>query len=1610
MSRLLSTTVTQNPAPFEPLGQTQADRVRVYADTILAVYKQNLPSNYVSQTMGPYYLDQFQSVAEHLAKIQVEVEDAFEDSDFDFTRPEVLAQFLGSLTYGESLPLVDGDVTFRSFLKVVVETLLRGSRHDGIRECLRALLGSETEVRQFRGQFNIEVDVSYHRRTTEVDDHYHLLDIDSDGNGVTTDLIGDVSPHVHTMVNFIVSDEGHVHELLSEVHPQALTRQANAALTLSLIRASHILYEYRHLLRETFGIASEDSFSFTLSDYRYEDTRRYWDGIEHITGDDASIGSDLYLLSDPSRDFSPVHIGSDVHILTGDNAGVYRVRELVTLPVLTDPIPRSYTTSEGLSGFATIQDGVIIDASQDFSFCIEGETITFSSGPNEGTYRILKCVGANGGELGIANGPCSTIVCAPSNIRVNRRFLTSDALVEYEIKIDRLGVKTPQRVLEEDVSTQFLGSSGTTNTFKVLNGPLVKSWGSATPASISDVFVTVDGISVTISSVNPYTGKITLATPVALGTPEVLVSYWWMENPTFRLNRLNYPGLGLGMASPGTLRHSTTTESSSYRVQGAFTQRFPYSVVIGVPHLPAPKRVSHRFIAFDRANSSVLNDVRSLRLNVNPRGVSVPYARGLSPSSLITLNPKVVPTNDGWTSIGGVVTTTGSSIRVVGGLSYTYKDLLLPEPTTVSLSVISKVTPTTTSGVFSGAGFGFQDRNRLYCLGFLEINELRHVGMLLRPGDFTIAESWEVGPNARGEILSSSTVSFESAELPTLLTTGSKFQVLSGTQAGVYEITSVGVQGTRTTFGVTPNFPADYQLWGNRDIVACFEARWENTSSIRMVADTRTGNTQVLFSGRFTGSFTLTPTTPVMVPPGHLRVPTGENGSVFFGSFTALTTSTSEWSLLRFQASEQQAITRGHTVHVDMTGVPENDPEGWALSSPWGATTDLGSTTRIQSWYGHRYYTHTDITLGSRWVVSLEATVKASSISESTFFEFGNTRRLVRVGLLPYVESGTRTLAIADRVGVDSSTGLMESGWDFESTGTYAYERDHFYLRRESAESIALSKEITPGPNDRRMTAVMSIIQATNDASSRPGIQLLTVIDGRSVVVDFLSTPRRVVFMNEPDEVVIATTPFEWLDPNYHTYEVLYTASTGDVDLLIDGSLVLTETLSSFNGTSYPEGSVRLDMRSTWSTGSATLRLKSLSLQESPTITNRTVGIFLGGDVTDIDNWKIPRTDGTNALNSSLTAIPVPINWTSDTHLRAFFDPQFGAVLERPGVALPSGYADTFATRSVNPSTGWVVVENKFLPTDTSTWGHVSFGSLGGYNDQTWTSLGYKMFTHTSLQYQTPVNMVLNRSNTVNSGDIYKDTTPEVVVITPATPTTVSLIPTHVRAKRIFRVATSQGVIVGWVFNEDTQTITLPSSISEPVTVTFSPGLPVTSTYLRNQPLSESQTILNEGTPSFARGQVKSAIVYETESATGFLTPYSTSPGDSNYILNDPYRVRNAVSSDELYEKAEFFEASEGTSGLLSPYKDSLASVGVSGYAEEFRFKEPNTRWWQALRYSGGSYGLGGTIGPGDRSDSAPILYPSWPARGVRPGAPGGALNRVVLWYLQDSGNATLLP
>jgi len=64
---LLPTLLEQNPSPVGGSGQDRIKTRREQVDSIMSVFMQVLPSNYVAQVQGPFYTVQFQAAAEAIA-------------------------------------------------------------------------------------------------------------------------------------------------------------------------------------------------------------------------------------------------------------------------------------------------------------------------------------------------------------------------------------------------------------------------------------------------------------------------------------------------------------------------------------------------------------------------------------------------------------------------------------------------------------------------------------------------------------------------------------------------------------------------------------------------------------------------------------------------------------------------------------------------------------------------------------------------------------------------------------------------------------------------------------------------------------------------------------------------------------------------------------------------------------------------------------------------------------------------------------------------------------------------------------------------------------------------------------------------------------------------------------------------------------------------------------------------------------------------------------------------------------------------------------------------------------------------------------------------------
>jgi hypothetical protein len=423
---LIRYTLTQNPAPFPLEGQEVVDKVRQQTDIIMAQFMRVLPSNYVSRVNGPFYTLQFQAAAEQLALFIVTAQEVFKDSGYDYTRPEFLWQVLGTLVFPgatdqSGIPQLDGDVTYRDFLKKMVLLLLQGATPETMKDGVELLTEAEVLILE---RF---LEARHPGSAFTIDDQF-FFDIYVEG-GTPPGTGFPADPFV---------------------------LQNNVKLVIQALKPAHVLYGFSFLFRDAFGPLFSDSMSWDLSSYYYDDFRKFCYGAKEITGTSGITLSGRTLFSDPTLSFSSVQTGGRLVVTTGPNVGTYRIREVLAFPVSTDTFARPYVTSPtGLSGSATLSNGTLTDAAQDFAAAVEGEILTFASGPNAGSYRLETLLGSNGGPVGFSPGPATQVRVSPSMLRLETRMPSAVSGQSYQVDVDRLGVKVPRTILGEDASIQF---------------------------------------------------------------------------------------------------------------------------------------------------------------------------------------------------------------------------------------------------------------------------------------------------------------------------------------------------------------------------------------------------------------------------------------------------------------------------------------------------------------------------------------------------------------------------------------------------------------------------------------------------------------------------------------------------------------------------------------------------------------------------------------------------------------------------------------------------------------------------------------------------------------------------------------------------------------------------------------------------------------------------------------------------------------------------------------------------------------------------------------------------------------------------------------------------
>jgi hypothetical protein len=1055
-------------------------------------------------------------------------------------------------------------------------------------------------------------------------------------------------------------------------------------------------------------------------------------------------------------------------------------------------------------------------------------------------------------------------------------------------------------------------SSSAVTFIETAKGPLVKTWGDYTPAGIDDVEVRLNGTPYPLLGVNPYAGKIFLNPPIPKvpnppGAISVEVDYHYMEDSSFGM-LLNVEGLGLNDYTRPYGRFSTGPSGPLFPVNPD-EQRHPLRAMLG-PGITftQPITTGYRFLGYELAQTAMLNRGDTLLLNSGAASHFYKPERYNPDVNDIRLIGEAL--DPPWELTGGIAWTgvVGVPPSEAGYLTDPNAYAILPVNAQVSsrLQYVARVRANSSSltGVWSGVAFGATISGRSVIAGLLKINQVDHVG-IYTGGNPALVTSWYPGQDLQGELLSYTSLSVP-LSAPADLYIGGRFQIFSGVQAGIYEITSVIPTSTEITIGFTPAVPVNPFLWGSSPVNLIPETKWtDRVTTMRVSAYENT--VSVYVAADITANFS----TPY---PSVNFLPEYETDTFFFGQPSG-ESSAATWNFLYFSTlpTTSPVYEEESAALVDMTDLLS---EGWFPTSyrGWGFERKVaGSEYRLR-----RY----DAALAAQTVTTLESSLNFQP-SYGGFGPVGATmvirdrKRVFQVDFLTLYESlGTRVLArgnSATASALQPFTGMVVSGP---------------YLIVNSLTGI-INGILTGGniPSFPQNKLLKFVAMYYGDDS----IIIGAAFGGIEIGIRWQANGV-ISLTNFSGTVISSSPPGQWAEGQEILYTLSYDGTTVTLDQDIENSftLVVAEPAASFPATLESD---RVKILSINASGSATAVIPWISGGENLfagfSTAVRTVGIKVS-DTGDFNrDYVLPmNTLATASLpNSNAAKDILVLPWdTNPLTVRLHLDPTWGGVIEIPSSGFPSWYSSDFATQSTNPYRGYCTVEYAKLPFDPIPVGYMEFGAGDSHVVTFATAFGgstnvkYQIRGVSNRQYQTTRSMVLNKAHTLHSGELNEDSTPESVQVYSGDQLTISLLDVNYRASLVYQVIDDGTVRTDFAFNRDSQIVTMDSPLtsSTPVVV-FIPAKPVTVSYLRSQP--RSQTTLYQKTPPFVYSQTNSLarmILYGTD-YNGVVTEI---PSET---ISNPLTSYGYGNSGEYFSEITSFEyPDEGSTGAMASFQDVL--------------------------------------------------------------------------------------
>jgi hypothetical protein len=496
-------------------------------------------------------------------------------------------------------------------------------------------------------------------------------------------------------------------------------------------------------------------------------------------------------------------------------------------------------------------------------------------------------------------------------------------------------------------------------------------------------------------------------------------------------------------------------------------------------------------------------------------------------------------------------------------------------------------------------------------------------------------------------------------------------------------------------------------------------------------------------------------------------------------------------------------------------------------------------------------------------------------------------------------------------------------------------------------QNMVMSSMVPPDGGDRVLEGQFAVAKSfVPGTGGKTGIFIAgdfgtTATGGVAVTVWMNGVTPTVSLANPTGLVSVQDYAFDWADGLQHTYRVV--VSGGAVSLFVDDAVQApTKVIADFAAMGSGQhrctfGAIGTAARS----GQVRWRSASYSCLPHANV-KRTLGVYLGGDKDDIDNWEIPRTDATTALNSEQTGPVIEeMDWTAYMTVRVLRTWDWGVTVYRPDLALPPFFNGDWATQTMQPSAGWITVEYTKLPYVPRTMGFVGFGSFDSRSimQSRWEYLNFRLFKPITDDWKSPQNMVLNHANVVTSGEPLLDDTLETVVIMPLTDLRrVLLKPTHIYAHDVWKVVDGNTIYTreSWAFDKGAQLLTLNRNpdgtdvyfTGQAVTIVYLPGKPFTDTYLETQKLLDSMTLLNQGTPPVPKSQQNPDVV----------EIYVDGEYKAKILKTDPageiIPLYGTPTYESMYENMKFMEVNDGGwENLIAIAGEGFLQPGFTGWS-----------------------------------------------------------------------------